>query len=291
MTWRLKTLPRQALASKHQMIRCKPLLGTFVEISLKQDDSQSAIDNAFAAIQHIHDLMGFHNPESELSRINQHAHLEAVEIHAWTAQVIKIAKEIHQKSSGLFDCGIGHRLVEAGLLPSHITFANHELGGIEDIHFLAPDLIKSSRPVCLDLGGIAKGYAVDMAVRVLISEGVSSGSVNAGGDLRVFGDTSFPIQIRDPESPEELIEIGSLENGAIATSSLYFAKRNQQQSHIINPLAKNPSEVHVEILGTYSILAKECVYADALTKVLALSSNENHPCFKHFSAQALRITS
>jgi len=271
------------------MIRCKPLLGTFVEISIKQSDGQAAIDNAFLAIQKIHDLMGFHNPQSELSRINKQAHIDAVEIHAWTAQVIKIAKEIHLASNGLFDCGIGHRLVEAGLLPRHIGFTNHELGGIEDIHFLAPDLIKSTRPVCLDLGGIAKGYAVDMAVRVLLSEGIPSGSVNAGGDLRVFGDTSFPIQIRDPESPEELIEIGSLENGAIATSSLYFAKRDHQQSHLINPLSQNPSEIHAEVLGSYSILAKECVYADALTKVLALSNNEHHPCFKHFCAQAFRI--
>lgn len=271
------------------MIRCKPLLGTFVEISIDEDDGLIAIEHAFEAIQNVHHLMGFHNPESELSQINQHAHSEAVEIHPWTAQVIQIAKEVHFESNGLFDCGIGHRLVAAGLLPRHITFSNHELGGIEDIHFLAPDLIKSSRPICLDLGGIAKGFAVDMAVRVLTSEGISSGSVNAGGDLRVFGSTSFPIQIRNPEFPEQLIEIGALENGAIATSSLYFAKRDQQQSHIINPLAQNPSDVHVDVSGSFSILAKECVYADALTKVLALSNNEHHPCFERFSAQALRI--
>jgi thiamine biosynthesis lipoprotein len=271
------------------MIRCKPLLGTFVEISVKQNDGQVAVDNAFSAIQSIHDLMGFHNPQSELSQINQRAHLEAVEIHPWTAQVISIAKEVHLKSDGLFNCGIGHRLVAAGLLPRHINFSNHDLGGIEDIHLLAPDLIKSSRPLCLDLGGIAKGFAVDMAVRVLKSEGIKSGSVNAGGDMRVFGSISLPIQIRHPEIPEQLIEIGSLKEGAIATSSLYFAKRDGQKSHIINPLAENTTEIHAEVLGSYSILAKECVYADALTKVLALSNNEHHPCFKHFSAQALRV--
>ncbi len=272
------------------MIRCKPLLGTFVEISIREnEEGLEAIENAFNAIQKVHDLMGFHHPESELSLINRLAHIEAVEVHPWTAQVIKIAKEIYLASDGLFNCGIGHRLVAAGLLPRHITFTNHELGGIEDIQFLAPDLIKSNRPVCLDLGGIAKGFAVDMAVRVLTSEGITSGSVNAGGDLRVFGKTALPIQIRDPELPENLIEIGSLKDGAIATSSLYFAKRDQQMSHIINPLAQNASEVHAEILGSFSVLAKECVYADALTKVLALSNNENHPCFARFSAQALRI--
>jgi thiamine biosynthesis lipoprotein len=107
--------------------------------------------------------------------------------------------------------------------------------------------------------------------------------------LRVFGCTSQPIQIRHPEFPGELIQIGSLENGAMATSSLYFAYRDEQLSHIINPLAQDLAEVHTDVPGSYSILAKECVYADALTKVLALSNNEHHPCFKYFSAQALRI--
>ena len=270
------------------MIRCKPLLGTFVEISI-DDDGHSAVESAFSVIEKVQNLMGFHNPHSELSQINQHAHLQAVEIHPWTAQVIKIAKEIHLASDGLFNCGIGHRLVAAGLLPRHINFWNHDLGGIEDIYFLAPDLIKSSRPVCLDLGGIAKGFAVDMAVRVLMSEEIASGVVNAGGDLRVFGNHHHPIQIRNPALPEEIIQIGSLENGAIATSSLYFAKRDGQKSHFINPLANSAAEAHIEVSGSLSILAKECVYADALTKVLALSSNDYHPCFKQFSAQAIRI--
>lgn len=279
----------QAWGNKLKMIRCKPLLGTFVEITVNQESKQTAIENAFRTIQKIQDLMGFHNPQSELSHINRYAHMEAIEIHPWTARVIQIAKEVHLESNGLFNCGIGHRLVAAGLLPRHINFSNHQLGGIEDIKFLASDLIKSSRPVCLDLGGIAKGFAVDMAVRVLQSEGVESGLVNAGGDLRVFGNTSRPIHIRNPTSPEDLIEIGSLENIAIATSSLYFAKRDQQQSHIINPLAHDLSNVFAEVSGSYSILAKECVYADALTKVLALSNDDHHPCFSHFSAQAIRI--
>lgn len=119
------------------MIRCKPLLGTFVEISVREnEDELKAVVNAFTTIQRVQDLMGFHNPVSELSFINQLAHKEAVEVHPWTAQVIKIAKEIHLASDGLFNCGIGHRLVAAGLLPRHITFANHDLG----------DPVLSSRP-------------------------------------------------------------------------------------------------------------------------------------------------
>lgn len=269
--------------------RCKPLLGTFVEISVDRGAQQTAIDYAFKAIEQIQGLMGFHNAASELNLINRYAHHKAVDIHPWTAQVLRTAKQVYRHSSGLFNCGIGHRLVAAGLLPRHIDFTNHNLGGIEDICFLAPELITSSRPVCLDLGGIAKGFAVDMAVKILISEGVDSGVVNAGGDLRVFGDTPTPIHIRNPKNPLELLEIGSIQNAALATSSLYFANRDQQQSHLINPLTNDESEIHIQSFGSYSILAKECIYADALTKVLAISKQANHPCFTKFSAQAIRI--
>ena len=271
------------------MTRCKPLLGTFVEISLDQDENPIAIHHAFAAIEKIQDLMGFHQPHTELNNINRHAHTRAIDIHPWTAQVLRIAKQVHRHSRGLFNCGIGHRLVAAGLLPRHIDFTNHNLGGVEDICFLTPELITTSRPVCLDLGGIAKGFAVDMAVKILISEGVASGVVNAGGDLRVFGDTPKPIHLRNPKNPAEILEIGTLQNAALATSSLYFATRDGQASHLINPLAEAASDIYIDSTESYSIVAKECVYADALTKVLALSRQANHPCFAKFSAQAVRI--
>ena len=270
--------------------RCKPLLGTFVEISVDEDHFHAEIDYAFAAIEKIQTLMGFHNPDSELNHINRLSHQQAIEIHPWTAQVLRVAKQIHRQSQGVFDCGIGHRLVAAGLLPKHIDYHNHDLGGIKDVCFLSPELITSTRPVCLDLGGIAKGFAVDMAVRILRSEGISSGAVNAGGDLKVFGDNPRPIHLRNPHNPTELYKIGNLQNAALATSSLYFANRSQQVSHLINPLATGESERFIQNHDSYSILAKECIYADALTKVLAISKQINHPCFAKFSAQAIRIS-
>jgi len=270
------------------IMRCQALLGTFVEISTNQDDSQ-ALDKGFAAVKQIQDLMAFHCPLSELSQINRWAHQVPLKIHSWTAQVLRIAQEVHKQSNGLFNCGVGHRLVSAGLLPRHIHLSKCQLGGIEDVHFLDSELITSPKPLCLDLGGIAKGFAVDKAVESLMADGIKSGCVNAGGDLRVFGQSPRSIYIRNQIAPMELIDIGSLQNGAIATSSLYFANRDQQQSHIINPFAPDESEAHIHFSGSYSILANECVYADALTKVLALSSALNHPCLNHFSAQAIRI--
>jgi len=269
------------------MIRCKPLLGTFVEIRIEdQSPPLKALDEVFLAIEQVQSLMGFHNPESELSQINLRSHLEPVRIHPWTAEVLKFAKEVYLQSQGIFNCGIGHRLVKASLLPKHNKLNDYSFGGIEDLQFIEPSLVQSPLPLCLDLGGIAKGYAVDKAVELLIANGIQAGSVNAGGDMRVFGNRSQNIQIRNPSKPHELIQIGSMKVGAIATSSLYFANRNtSSKSFMVNPL----NQEHIEFSESYSVVASRCVYADALTKVVSISGNTRHPCLKFFSAQAISI--
>ena len=269
------------------MIRCKPLLGTFVEIRIEdQSPPLKALDEAFLAVEQVQSLMCFHNPDSELSQINARSYLEPVRIHPWTAEVLRIAKEIYLQSQGVFNCGVGNHLVEAGLLPRHGKLNNYSFGGIEDLQLIEHFLVRSSLPLCLDLGGIAKGYAVDKAVEALLANGVQAGSVNAGGDIRIFGGRSQAIQIRNPSKPHELIQIGSMSAGAIATSSLYFANRSSSsKSFMVNPL----NQGHIEFSESYSVVATRCVYADALTKVVSISRNTRHPCLSHFSAQAIRI--
>ena len=264
------------------MIRCKPLLGTYVEISIDQG-STAAIENAFIAIERVQSLMSFHNPNSELSQINARSHFEAVEIHDWTFVVLSIAKEIHQASNGLFDCGVGAKLQSAGLLPNHHDNESTEYGGLEDLILISPNKVSSNKPLRLDLGGIAKGFAVDKAVETLQAAGVNSGSVNAGGDLKVFGSIPQAITVRHPSNPKELVNAGTLENGAIASSGLYYT--NSHLSHIINPADMQ----HIQFGESYSVVALQCVYADALTKVIAISRNMEHSCLSQFSAQALRI--
>ena len=271
------------------MIRCKPLLGTYVEISI--DDACgnhiAAIEQAFNAIATVQKLMGFHDPNSELSMINSHAHLNELEIHPWTSEVLQIAREVYSLSGGLFNCGIGHHLVASGLLPTQINQQVRQYGGIEDLQWITTNKIFSTKPLCLDLGGIAKGFAVDIAVQCLRTSGVESGSVNAGGDLRVFGNQAQTIYLREPSKPNQVINIGELQNGAIATSGLYLSAREKNTvSHFINPISGQA----VDTPHSYSVIANECIYADALTKVLALTHQPDHACFNHFSAQAIQLT-
>lgn len=270
------------------MIRCKPLLGTYVEISTNDSNQDSlAIDLAFSAIEQVQLLMGFHDPQSELTRINCRAHLEPIHIHPWTARVLTTAQEIYQFSDGLFNCGIGQHLMKHGVLPKIHTSKHKQFGGIESLHFVSPLRIQSHLPLCLDLGGIAKGFAVDMAVQRLQEAGAGSGYVNAGGDIRVFGENSHPIHIRNPSNPSQYIHLGQLQDGAIATSGLYFAKQGYKaKGHMIHPITRKS----VNFSGSYSVITQECLYADALTKVVSLSGDVVHPCLQRFTAQAIRMT-
>jgi thiamine biosynthesis lipoprotein len=266
------------------MIRCKPLLGTYVEVSANHD---SAIDEAFIAIQMVHDLMGFHHSNSELSQINARAHLELIKVHEWTFQVLSTAKELCKSTDGIFDCAVGKKLVESGLLPNHSNDFRSSSGSILDLILTERNIVFSKTPLTLDLGGIAKGFAVDKAIEVMQQKGVEAGYVNAGGDLRIFGNASQDIQVRNPSKPSELIVLGTLENGSIASSGLYYCDHTQSKcGHIVNPKTME----QMIFTESYSVIAPECMYADALTKVLAISKNSMHPCFQKYSAQAIGIT-
>jgi FAD:protein FMN transferase len=278
------------------MIRCQPLLGTYVEIAISNLDctiswreKNQAIDHAFAAIALVQKLVSFYSKESELAQINARAHLESINIHSWTYEVLETAKIICEASSGVFDCGVGAHLVRAGLLPvQNKTPTLDQCGGLNDLMLIPPHSVRSKRALMLDLGGIAKGFAVDKAIEALQAHGISSATVNAGGDLRVFGSQEKMIQIRKPSQAQECLSLGSLQNGAIATTGLYFSNAPVDDvlpSYIVNPLDAE----HVQFSESYSVIAPLCIHADALTKVLAITGDTDHACFKPFSAHAIRV--
>jgi thiamine biosynthesis lipoprotein len=121
----------------------------------------------------------------------------------------------------------------------------------------------------IDLGGIAKGYAVDLAINSLQSRNVVRGLVNAGGDLRGYG-RPWPVHLRAPELPTALFEVGTLRDGAIATSAGYFIDR-PARSPPIDPLVDPASGRCVPWNASVSVAADACMIADALTKVVRLA--------------------
>src|SRR5215470_2719581 len=167
--------------SSTEIHRCRPLLGTFVDLACQ--GSPDDIDYAFAAIEKVHRLMSFHDPASDVGRMNHDAWYEPVRIHPWTWRVLRCALEFSLKSDGVFDITIARRLMKWNYLPQRAKHFGSR-GSWRDIVLDREYTVRFRRPVIVDLGGIAKGFAVDRAVEALKKRGVVTGIVNAGGDLR-----------------------------------------------------------------------------------------------------------
>lgn len=284
------------LRSNNGVRRARPLLGTIVEIALPDggEDCAAAIDAAFGAIEEVQRRMSFHEAESTLSRVNREAALAPVPIDAWTFAVLQTAAELHRDSGGLFDIAVAPRLQELGYLPgprrrgAEGTFADVELNATESggtVRFHAPGL-------ALDLGGIAKGFAVDRAVESLREAGIASGLVNAGGDLRAFGEAPFPVVIRDPGNPGATLITLELRDAALATSAHYFADRlapNASLPPIVFPGAHRPPSA-TPLPRSVTVQATNAMLADALTKVVMLDPAAAQAVLRRHGAAALLVS-
>ena len=160
--------------------RARPLLGTFVEIDLAdvdERDAEDAVEAAFAAVAEVHRLMSFHEADSDVSRLNRTASSAAVPVHPWTYEVMEMAVEINHRSAGAFDVGVAPTLQQLGQLPPDGEPAPTSVTRIpmpEAIELLADNHIRFTHPsVRIDLGGIAKGFAVDRAIDALRGQGVA----------------------------------------------------------------------------------------------------------------------
>ena len=255
-----------------ELRRARPLLGTLVEIRARGGDQAvlvRAIDSAFGAVARVHGLMSFHRARSDVGRVNRLAWHAPVRVHPWTYAVLSEAQRVALASDGLFDVTVAPRLVAHRLLPAlRGAPAPDRRATYRDIRLLPGFKVRFARPLLLDLGGIAKGFAVDRAVEQLRAAGVHSGVVNAGGDLRCFGSLTERVHVRHPQCPALLVPLADVRDGAIATSAAYFSRRRyagREVSAHVHP--RRPGFVPEH---SVSVAAAHCVTADAWTKVLLL---------------------
>ncbi|HNA31358.1 MAG TPA: FAD:protein FMN transferase, partial [Thiobacillaceae bacterium] len=206
--------------------------------------------------------------------------------HTW--QVILHAQTVAAASNGVFDPTVAPALVASGALPAPTGPRPDPEATWADIALLDEQRVAFRRPLWLDLGGIAKGYAVDRAVQELGQYGATRGLVNAGGDLRVFGrdETRVPIAVRHPAQPTHTLTLGSLAQGAVASSGDYFAATAQAQ---ISPIVAPGQGVRPANGSAVVVVASECWCADALTKVVSLMDAASTPVLRTFNATAARL--
>jgi FAD:protein FMN transferase len=276
--------------------RARPLLGTFVEIEAAgpvKSRIDQAIDAAFESIAVVHRLMSFHDPESDVSRLNREASSRPVCVHAWTFRVLQAAAELHRRSNGIFDISIAPILQALGLLPrtSGQAAGGSETPSFDAIELLEGNMVRFRYPnVGIDLGGIAKGFAVDRALESLRASGVlSSGLVNAGGDLAAFGQETHSVHIRHPRDPSRLVCTIEVTDEALASTARRFDPFRSADT--TGPTIIDPgSGQQIDAVDGATVRASGCMIADALTKIVMIAGTEAIGLLELYQASALLIS-
>lgn len=285
-------LPRLQQPATVELVRARPMLGTLVEIAATGFDStrvQAAIDRAYTVVEKVHMLMSYHDANSDVSRINREAYDAEVQVDAHTYRVLRAARLMSEASNGVFDITIAMQLTRMGFLPVHSDFPKMPCrGNWRDIVLLPDNRVRLACSLSIDLSGIAKGYAVDLAIKALADAGMSAGKVNAGGDLRVFGDASQCISVRNPNAHTHIIPLLELTHGAAATSAGYYSER-LHQGRMVTPIIHPHSRAACQSGLSVTVLAKDCMTADALTKIVYANPRGAAAVLKSYKARALIV--
>ena len=240
--------------------------------------SQEVLDEACALCERFEKLLSRTIATSDVGRINAAAG-EAVEVDPLTAELIVSALGYCEESEGLFDITIGavSELWDftEGVVPSeeaiaqalpHVGWRNVQVKG-STVRLLDPD-------ARIDLGGIAKGYIADALVDLLAERGVTSASVNLGGNVCVLGNkpdgSPWSVGVRDPDdsSGSSVIAKVPLSGGSVVTSGLYersFESGGRRYWHILDPHTGYP--VETDIISA-TIVSERSIDGDGYTKPL-----------------------
>ncbi|MFC1594620.1 FAD:protein FMN transferase, partial [Candidatus Omnitrophota bacterium] len=273
------------------------IMGTVVEITCQD---RQAIHAAFSEMEHIERLLSIYDATSEISQLNKKRKITA----SWkTIQLIKKSKTLNTLTRGAFDITVGpltqiwKKAIEEEALPhkSSVKKAKNLVNaqGIE-INEILMKISLSKSGIQLDLGAIAKGFAVDVAIKKLRELGITSCLINAGGDIYCLGkkyDTNWQVGIKHPRA-QKTVKTLSLANRAIATSGDYeqfFTLQGKRYSHIIDPHTGYPADSGVV---SVTVIADDCLTADALaTSIVVLGKTEGEALMKEFpEVEAIIIT-
>ncbi len=260
------------------------MLGTLVGMALdgaRESILHRAADEAFEAVARVHRLMSFHSETSDVTRLNRHAHRAPVAVAPDTWKVLELADRVSRATQGVFDITVGRRMMEHNALPRMTTSILDPEACFSDIELLAGHQVLFKRALAIDLGGIAKGYAIDCAIDALRAHDGVSGTVNAGGDLRALGPHAFPVQIRQPDRPSTIGATATLHEAALATSARYPSSCGLAASGMmIHPCAAGlPRRVR-----SASVRAATCALADALAKAVYLMGENAGAVLARFGA-------
>ncbi|SMD10750.1 FAD:protein FMN transferase [Sporomusa malonica] len=281
------------------------LMDTIIDITAYGSGNEAAVKAAFAEFKRINDLTNRFDENTQVSKINQAAGKEKVQVDADVIAMLKLARSRSEQLDGALDVTVGvlTELWSVGhkgeFVPSQaevkalLPLVNYRLIEIDD---KANTVFLPQAGMRIDLGAVAKGYANRKAIDVLKAKGIKSALVNAGGDVRVIGTRPegqpWRIGVQDPRNLENIAAKLSLSEWDVLETSgdyqRFFEKDNVRYSHIIDPRTGfQPREV-----ASVTIVAKSGNYVDILsTAIFVLGVERGQELLKQYpGTEAIIIT-
>jgi thiamine biosynthesis lipoprotein len=262
-------------------------MGTRVEVQLWHEDpveAQRLVKLAMVEFDRIEALMSTYLADSEMSRVNATAHEKPVQVSAELFALLQVALEVSELTDGAFDISYdsvgalydfrARQKPSADEIADHLDEIDYRLIELDDADYTVSFAAVGVR---INLGGIAKGYAVESVIAILAQEGVQNALATAGGDTRLLGDRRdkpWIIGIRDPDSREGVFTRLALDNEAISTSGDYerfFVEDGVRYHHILRPADGKP----VDDVRSVSVIGPDATMTDALsTSIFVLGPEE-----------------
>lgn len=263
---------------------------------------QRAIDLIF---QKVNNVFNDWNEGSEISQINRLKHGKEYLLSEDLEYFLRQVDVLVSLTEGRFDPTVAplfhrwKRALQAGRFPEKESLEEaKELVGWDKISFSKGCFLKEKTGTSLDLGGVAKGYAVDLLLEKLSSMGYGNLYVSWGGELRVLGQhpskRAWKIGIERWSKENGVLSLG---DGALATSGDYFQNwylqvegKPEHYAHILNPIKGELVKISPTSLSSVSIQAENCLLADALaTACLTFDGHEELMCWLEEKRRYVKI--
>ena len=255
-------------------------------VARSERQAREAMAAAFAEIQRINNLVSYYLPESEISRLNAAPAGEQVHLSRITLDALRRAKEISGLTGGAFDVTaaplikLWKQAISTGELPDEAALAAaREKVGYAKLELGDTWARKTADGVAVDLGGIAKGFAVDRAIAALKKAGITDALVSIAGDGYALGHQAkgrpWRIGIRNPSALDERIpDVLDLSNKGYSTTGdyeQYVEIGGMRYAHIVDPRTGQPERQAASV----TIVADDSTTADSLaTGVSVLGTDE-----------------
>lgn len=272
-----------------KVTRAEFLMDTLVQSTVFAREAiqgQNALQAAYQEMIRLEGLLDRHHPDSEVTQINRAAGREPAPVSPETLLIIEQAQEFAVLTGGAFDITVGPllrlwRFADGGgqVPPEESLRAAAALVDFRQIEVDRPagSVFLRKNGAEIDLGGIAKGFVADRAVEVLRRSGVTSASVDAGGDIRLIGakpdGSPWRIGVRHPRERRGIIAVLELRDSAVVTSGdyeRYFLFEGTRYHHLLDPATGRPAGGLVSV----TVVAPEAMTADALSTAVFVLGRE-----------------